>query len=146
MEVSTGDRPVIDQFRLTQFQNQLDEVEIPTPRDLIGRGKISPMTTHAHGPQVAAKKEMLKQMNAIMAETAAGSFLDFLPAVTPMMPTMNCMMTIPEPPMMRILRRPKRSTVQKEMGVEQTLTRVVTREMRKGFLIVPREVKKTVPK
>lgn len=104
------------------------------------------MTTHAHGPQVAAKKEMLKQMNAIMAETAAGSFLDFLPAVTPMMPTMNCMMTIPEPPMMRILRRPKRSTVQKEMGVEQTLTRVVIREMRKGFLIVPREVKKTVPK
>ena len=63
-----------------------------------------------------------------------------------MIPTMNCMMTIPLPPMIRILRRPKRSTVQKETGVEQTLTRVVTREMRNGFLIVPREVKKTVPK
>ena len=104
------------------------------------------MTTHAHGPQVAAKKEMLKQMKAIMAETAALSCLEVLPAVTPMIPTMNCMMTIPEPPMMRILRRPKRSTVQKEIGVEQTLTRVVTREIKKGFLIEPREVKKTVPK
>lgn len=136
----------MEKAQLTQFQNQLDEVEIPTPRDLIGRGKISPITTHAHGPQVAAKKEMLKQMKAIIAETAAEFFADCLPAVTPMIPTMNCMMTIPVPPMIRILRRPKRSTVQKEMGVEQTLTRVVTREMRKGFLIVPREVKKTVPK
>ena len=104
------------------------------------------MTTQAHGPQVAAKKEMLKQMKAIIAETAALFPNAGLPAVTPMIATINCIMTIPVPPMMRILRRPKRSTVQKEIGVEQTLTSVVTREMRKGFLIVPREVKKTVPK
>ncbi len=58
-------------FELTQFQNQLDEVERATPRERIGRGKISPITTQAHGPQVAAKKDMLKQMNAIIAETAA---------------------------------------------------------------------------
>ena len=104
------------------------------------------MTTQAHGPQVAAKKEMLKQMKAIIAETAALLCFSILPAVTPMIPTINCIMTIPVPPMMRILRRPKRSTVQKEIGVEQTLTRVVIREMRKGFEIVPSEVKKTVPK
>ena len=144
--VSINNQPMLEKARLTQFQNQLDEVEIPTPRALIGRGNISPITTHAHGPQVAAKKEMLKQMKAIIAETAAWLFFEGLPAVTPMIPTMNCMMTIPAPPMMRILRRPKRSIVQKEMGVEQTLTRVVIREMRKGFGIVPSEVKKTVPK
>ena len=136
----------IEHAQLTQFQNQFDEVEMPTPRDLIGRGKISPMTTHAHGPQLAAKKQMLKQMKAIMAETAAWLFFEVVPAVTPMIPTMNCIMTIPVPPMMRILRRPKRSIVQKDNGVEQTLTSVVMREMRNGFLIVPREVKKTVPK
>ena len=64
----TGER---ERVQLTQFQNQLDDVEIPTPRERIGSGKISPMTTHAHGPQVAAKNEMLKQMKATMALTAA---------------------------------------------------------------------------
>jgi len=29
------------------FQSQLDAVERPTPRERIGRGKISPMTIHA---------------------------------------------------------------------------------------------------
>ena len=104
------------------------------------------MTTQAPGPQVVAKKEMLMQMKAIMALTADWLFLSGAPAVTPMIPTMNCAMTIPVAPMMRIRRRPKRSTIQKARGVLRTLTRVVTREMRKGLLIVPREVKKTVPK
>jgi hypothetical protein len=36
--------------------------------------------------------------------------------------------------------------VQKEMGVEQTFTRVVMSEMRKGFLIEPSWMKKMVPK
>jgi hypothetical protein len=48
----------------------LDEVERPTPRDLIGSGKISPITTHAQGPQVEANIEMLMQMKAIMEATA----------------------------------------------------------------------------
>jgi hypothetical protein len=34
----------------------------------MGRGKISPMTIHAAGPQVVAKKKILMQMNAAMAE------------------------------------------------------------------------------
>jgi len=55
---------------IMQFQNQLDEVERPTPRDLIGSGKISPITTHAQGPQVEANIEMLMQMKAIMEATA----------------------------------------------------------------------------
>lgn len=55
---------------LTQFQNQFEDVDSPTPRDRIGNGNNSPMTIHAPGPQVAAKNEMLKQMKAIMAETA----------------------------------------------------------------------------
>lgn len=128
--------------RLTQFQNQLEAVERPTPRERMGRGKISPMTTQALGPQVVAKKEMLKQMKAIMALTALG----LEPAETPMIPTMNWATTMPMAPMMRIRRRPKRSTIQKARGVLRTLTRVVMREMRKGLSIVPREVKKTVPK
>jgi hypothetical protein len=40
--------------RLTQHE----EVDRPTPRDRIGMGKISPMTTQAPGPQVEAKKKM----------------------------------------------------------------------------------------
>ena len=55
---------------LTQFQNQLEDVERPTPRERIGRGKTSPMTTHAHGPHVDANIEMLMQMKAIIADTA----------------------------------------------------------------------------
>ena len=37
---------------------QLEAVERPTPRERIGSGKISPITTHAAGPQVVAKKKM----------------------------------------------------------------------------------------
>ena len=85
-------------------------------------------------------------MKAIIAETAALLCFSVLPAVTPMMPTMNCMVIIPVAPTRRSLRRPKRSTVQKERGVEQTFTRVVMRDMKKGLLIVPRLWKKMVPK
>lgn len=109
--------------RLTQFQNQLLAVERPTARDRIGKGKISPTMIHAAGPQLMANMEMLMQMNAIMHRTAAGS--PFLPAVTPTMPTMNCEITMPVPPANKILRRPKRSTVQNETGVEHELTRLV---------------------
>jgi hypothetical protein len=42
----------------TQFHNQLEAVERPTPRDRMGMGKISPMMTQAPGPQVVAKKAM----------------------------------------------------------------------------------------
>ncbi len=42
----------------TQFHSQFEAVERPTPRDLIGIGKISPITTQAPGPHVEAKKKM----------------------------------------------------------------------------------------
>ena len=61
-------------IELTQFQNQLDAVERPTPRERIGRGKISPTTTHAEGPHVIAKQDILRQMKAIIAEMAAVLF------------------------------------------------------------------------
>jgi hypothetical protein len=47
------------------FQSQLEAVERATPRDRIGRGKISPMTIQAPGPQVDAKKKMKMAMKAI---------------------------------------------------------------------------------
>jgi len=36
------------------FQSQFEAVESATPRDLMGRGKTSPIRTHAAGPQVEA--------------------------------------------------------------------------------------------
>ena len=44
--------------RLTQFHSQLEAVDKATPRDRMGRGKTSPMTTQAPGPHVEAKKKM----------------------------------------------------------------------------------------
>jgi hypothetical protein len=52
------------------FHSQLDAVEVPTPRERIGNGKISPMRIHAPGPQVEAKKKMKIAMKAICAFTA----------------------------------------------------------------------------
>ena len=104
-------------------------------------------TTHAQGPHVEANMLMLMQMNAIMAETAAlfvSAPLSW-PTVTPTMPTIYWEMTIPVPPKMSKLRRPNFSTIQNEMGVDRTLTRVVIKLMRKGFRIVLRLVKKTTP-
>jgi len=40
------------------YQSQLDAVDRATPRDRIGSGKISPITTQAAGPHVVAKKKM----------------------------------------------------------------------------------------
>lgn len=57
---------------MIQFQNQLDAVDNPTPRERMVRGKISPMTIQAAGPQVVAKTAMFKQMKAIMARVALG--------------------------------------------------------------------------
>ena len=128
---------------LTQFHSQLEAVESPTPRDRMGRGKISPMTTQAPGPQVEAKKKIYIQMKAISALTAAGSFPTWL---TPTIATMNWQTTMPRAPQIRRGRRPNFSTVQNEMGVEQTLTRVVMRPMRNGFEIVCKSLKKEVPK
>ena len=91
---------------LTQFQNQLEAVDNPTPRLRIGSGKIYPITTQAAGPQVAAKNMMLMQMKAIMAFTAELLCFSTRPAVTPRMPTMNWAIIMPAPPKMRIFRRP----------------------------------------
>lgn len=44
------------------------------------------------------------------------------------------------------LRRPNLSTIQKEIGVDKTLTRVVTKLIKKGLDIVLSDAKKTTPK
>ena len=62
------------------------------------RGKTSPITIQAAGPQVMAKTEMLRQMKAIMALTAEWLWRSALPAVAPIMPTMNCIVIIPIEP------------------------------------------------
>jgi hypothetical protein len=85
-------------------------------------------------------------MKAIWAETAEWLFWLGRPAVTPTIPTMNSQITIPKAPQMRIVRRPYLSMIQKEIGVEQTLTRVVTSWIKKGFEMVPNSWKKVVPK
>ena len=134
---------------MIQFQNQLLAVERPTPRDRMVRGKISPMTIQAQGPQVVAKTEIFKQMNAIIARVAfglAGWSAVFLPAVAPIAPTMNCIMTVPAAPKTSRGRLPIFSTIMNEAGVDSTLTRVVTSEMRKGLEIEPSCWKKTGPK
>jgi hypothetical protein len=56
---------------LTVFQSQLEAVEMATPRDRTGNGKISPMRIHAPGPHVEAKKKMKIAIKAICALTAA---------------------------------------------------------------------------
>lgn len=43
---------------MMQFQNQFEAVERATPLLRMGSWKISPMTTHAAGPHVLAKKKM----------------------------------------------------------------------------------------
>lgn len=54
----------------TQFQNQLEAVERPTPRERIGNGKISPTTTQAAGPHEMAKVATFRQINATIAAIA----------------------------------------------------------------------------
>ena len=81
------------------------------------------------------------QMKAIMALSAGGVLV-----TVPVMATMNWHTTMPKAPQMSSGRRPKRSMVQKEMGVEHTLTSVVMSEMRKGFWMVPSDLKKLLPK
>jgi hypothetical protein len=53
---------------------------------------------------------------------------------------------MPKAPQTSSGRRPIFSTVKKEMGVEQTLTRVKMREMRKVFLMAPVDWRKGVEK
>ena len=50
------------------FQSQFEAVERATPRERMGRGKISPMRTQAPGPQVEAKKKMKMAMKATCGE------------------------------------------------------------------------------
>jgi hypothetical protein len=144
---------------IMQFQSQLDAVESPMPRARIGSGKISPTMVQEAGPQVVAKKAMYMpsmllelnkqqlepfldiQMNAIIVLVAA-----WLPASTvPTIAMINWQTTIPKAPYRMSVRRPNLSMVQNANGVVQTLTRVVIREIKNGFLIVPRLVKNTVP-
>lgn len=80
------------------------------------------------------------QMNAMRARVALAS----LGRAVPTAPTMNWQMTMPRAPQTRMVRRPKRSTVQKEIGVEHTLTMVKIMEIRKGLLMVCRDCRKMV--
>lgn len=80
-------------------------------------------------------------MKAIDAETA-----DLEVSVTPTMATINSHTNIPKAPQIMMERRPNLSMIQKEMGVEHTLTRVVMSEIRKGLEIVPSCLKNVVPK
>ncbi len=81
-----------------QFQNQLDDVDRPTPRDLIGSGNTSPTMTQAAGPQLVANTEILRQMKAIIALVAEWLCLSVFPAVAPIMPTINCIVIMPIAP------------------------------------------------
>ena len=106
---------------LTVFHNQLEAVDKPTPRDRMGRGKISPMRIQAPGPQVEAKKKMKMAMKAIWALTAemllarltpsAFRWVLLKPTETPMMATRNWQTSIPAAPMTISGRRPNFSTV-----------------------------------
>ncbi len=91
---------------LTVFQSQFEAVEMATPRERIGSGNSSPTTTQATGPQVTAKKKMLRQMKAIMALTALSSWFSVLPDVTLMMAVASCIKIMPEAPQMSRNRRP----------------------------------------
>lgn len=142
------------------FHNQLEAVERPTPRDLMGSGKISPMTIQAPGPQVEAKKKMKMAMKEICALTAEillaresvfvgsdGSGMSWVrlnPTVTPTMATMNWQTVMARAPHTNRGRRPKRSTVQNERGVEQTLTSVKISEIRNVFSMAPVDWRKGV--
>ena len=81
-----------------------------------------------------------------MAETADLLFFSGAPAVTPIIAVRYWKKIIPMAPIMRILRRPNLSMIQKLSGVEQVLTSDVISEIRNGFGMVPRLVKKTLPK
>lgn len=72
-------------------------------------------------------------MNAISTLTT----VSLEPATVPAIATINWQTIMPTAPQTRRGLRPKRSTVQKEIGVEHTLTKVVMSEMRKGLEMVP---------
>ncbi len=111
---------------LTQFQSQLEAVESATPRARMGSGNISPMTTHAAGPQVVAKKPIYRQVPALMqldivhpdVVEARGSwtYMSTLLATVesgkavPTAATMNSQTTMPAAPTSSSLRRPAVST------------------------------------
>lgn len=122
----------------TQFQNQFDAVDSATPFDLMGSGKISPMTTHAAGPQLVAKKKIYKHTNA----TSTMSLPPGL--VTPTPATMNSHMSMPMAPQMSMVRRPSFSMIHTDSGVEATLTALVMMLMTKGESM-PTCWKKVVP-
>jgi hypothetical protein len=120
----------------------------------MGRGKISPIMIQAPGPQVEAKKKMKMAMKAIWALTAGMLLAMETPAslrwvllnptVTPMMATRNWQINMPKAPQRRSGRRPNLSTDQKEIGVEQTFTKVKISEIRKVLLMAPVDCRKGV--
>lgn len=81
-----------------------------------------------------AKKAIARQMKAIWALVAASLSEEM---AVPRMAVKNWQQSIPRAPQMSRGRRPNLSMVQKEMGVDKTLTRVVIRPIRKGFEMEP---------
>jgi hypothetical protein len=123
-----------------KFQSQLDAVESATPLERMGSGKISPTTTHAAGPQVEANEAMYRQTNTIRTVDAALECGSAVPTAA----MMNWKTSIAAAPMIRSLRRPRRSIAHHEIGVLPTLTTEVATETVKAFLI-PEFWKKVVP-
>jgi len=96
------------------FHSQLEAVDRATPRERMGSGKISPMTIHAPGPQVEAKKKIkmaMKEIWALTAEMLSASRTSLVgsvllgsgwvwlkPTVTPMMATRNWQINMPAAP------------------------------------------------
>ena len=107
---------------------------------LVSRADLCDIPTQAPGPQVEANKKMYKQVKTMRHFEAAS-----LPSLTvPTMAMRNSQTSMPAAPSIRSIRRPNFSMVQKEIGVEPTLTAVVIIAMTKAFLI-PTVLKKVVP-
>jgi hypothetical protein len=83
--------------------------------------------------------------SVLSASSAVGAGCVLLkPAVTPIIATRNWQISIPRAPHSRIVRRPNLSTVQKERGVDRTLTRVKISDIRNVFSMAPVDLRKGV--
>ena len=103
-------------------------------------GKISPVTTQAQGPQVAAKKAMYKHTKATRAELAAF----WSGKAVPIEATKTCETLIPTAPANRRGLRPHDSTRYNPGTVQTTLTTEVIIVVTNGFPI-PEFWKNVVP-
>lgn len=112
---------------MAQLRSQL--VAVVMLRDLarVVRGKISPVTTHARGPQVLAKKKMKMQTKATAVccpaifLTKMSPFSRWPVDKVPQTATMSCETHMPMAPVRRRGRRPHLSMAKRPGMVETTL-------------------------